>query len=147
MTQPQKKRSILFSIITILLSLVLLGAFTPAPDAPQVSFATADCITTRPVNSASPTRTSVYVGSYEMGTPTGAIGSRDLYALNDNGTLRWRCTTSTSGGFSTAAVVDQGMLYEPCFFLSRSVSSQVDSMKKPCIFVTYMLRLLHEVDD
>gem|GEM_PF-2585391 len=36
---------------------------------------------------------------------------------------------------------------EPCFFLSRSVSSQVDSMKKSCIFVTYMLRLLHGVDD
>jgi outer membrane protein assembly factor BamB len=111
MAQPRKKRIILFSITTIFLGLVLLGACTPVPDATHVSFATAACSTTTTANSAPPTHTTVYVGSYEMGTPTGAAGSRDLYALNDDGTLRWRCTTSTSGGFSAAPVIDQGTLY------------------------------------
>lgn len=90
-----------------------------APDTVRITHATAHCSTISGSSQSSnnamtsgPVASSIYVGTSEAGTPTRTEGSRDIYALRaSDGALRWRCSTSTPGGFSATPVVDHDVLY------------------------------------
>lgn len=110
------KQTLLLLVIVISVASLLTSC---ASGTAQISRAAAQCSTiaglAQPPNKAAasgPDASSVYFGTSEAGLPTGTNGSRDLYALRaSDGALRWRCTTSTRGGFGTTPLVDHDVLY------------------------------------
>ena len=110
------KQSILLLVTVISIGSLLTSC---APGTNQISRASVHCSTIGGLNQ-SPTNvaasgnvnSSVYFGTSEAGIPTGTNGSRDIYALRaSDGILRWRCSTSTKGGFQAPPLVDHDVLY------------------------------------